>query len=84
VVLLEVITQREPGVNNYYNLACYRALAGHSERAIDAFEHAIDSGWGDRRWAINDTDLATVRDDPRFRAAIDRIGDSGMMIIEGP
>lgn len=84
VVLIEAITRREPGPNNYYNLACYRALAGQAEKAIDAFEHAIDEGWGDRRWALDDADLASVRDDARFRAALERIGDGGMMIIEGP
>ena len=82
--LLEAITRREPGPNNYYNLACYRALAGHHDSALDAFERAIEAGWSDRRWALADADLVSVRDDPRFAAALDQLGADGMMIIEGP
>lgn len=83
-VLLDAITRRDPGPRNYYNLACYRALAGHHDSALDAFERAIKTGWNDRRWAMADADLVSIRDDPRFAAALDTLGTGRMMIIEGP
>jgi hypothetical protein len=47
-----------------YQLACYEALAGHHEAAVEhlkvAFEHNPDT----REWAAGDDDLASVRDDP--------------------
>src|SRR3954447_8234228 len=47
-----------------YQLACYEALAGHREAAVEhlkvAFEHNPDT----REWAARDDDLASVRDDP--------------------
>jgi mannose-6-phosphate isomerase-like protein (cupin superfamily) len=50
----------------HYNLACFKALAGDREGALDeldrAFEMEPDSV---RRWAENDSDLDSIRDDPR-------------------
>ena len=47
-----------------YQLACYEALGGNREAAIEhlkvAFEHNPDT----REWAADDDDLASVRDDP--------------------
>jgi hypothetical protein len=51
----------------YYNLACFRALAGDPEGALDALERAADMDPDAvRKWAENDSDLDSIRDDPRF------------------
>jgi len=50
----------------YYNLACSFALLGNPEKAIGNLEKAIDSGWSDYERIKSDTDLAPLRDDPRY------------------
>jgi Flp pilus assembly protein TadD len=56
-----------------YNLACYRALAGDREGALAALDAAVAQGWDDRAWAEHDEDFDSIREDPRFGAALGRI-----------
>jgi len=63
--------QDEPVV--LYNVACVYSEQGNVERAIDLLEKAVDLGWGDRAWMMNDSDLAPLREHPRFKALIERI-----------
>ena len=58
----------EPNV--LYNVACVFALLGNNDRAIDLLEHAVKLGWGYRAWLETDTDLTSLRDDPRFKALL--------------
>ena len=53
-----------------YNLACYYANLGFTDKALDYLEKANISEWGmvGRQWLIHDSDLAVLRDDPRFEA----------------
>ena len=57
---------------SWYNLACARALAGKRDAALDAFETAVDAGFDGLAHARKDGDLASIREDPRFGAAIAR------------
>ena len=52
-----------------YNLACVYALAGDKDRAFECLENSITS----RSWIENDPELASLRDDPRFQAILDRL-----------
>lgn len=63
--------QSEPVV--LYNVACFYALQGDSERSIDLLEKAVELGWGDRAWIETDSDLASLKGDPRFEALLDRL-----------
>jgi len=55
----------------YYNAACSRALAGEREKAIEDLERAFATGFmQDRTAVLQDPDLATVRDDPRFQRLV--------------
>lgn len=56
-----------------YNSACTFAVLGETDRAIGLLERAVDLGWGDRAWIENDSDLVSLRDDPRFAALLARI-----------
>ena len=47
-----------------YQLACYEALRGHREAAIAHLRIAFEKNPDTRRWAADDEDLASVRDDP--------------------
>lgn len=57
----------------HYNAACTFAVLGEHPRAIKLLEHAVDLGWGDRAWMENDSDLASLRDNPRFEALLGRL-----------
>ena len=57
---------------SYYNAACSWALAGNRERALGNVEKAVGTGFiTDRRGMANDPDLATIKDDPRFRKLLE-------------
>jgi len=52
-----------------YQLACYYALAGDREQAINHFERACAGSAKPKEWQNGDADLDSIRDDPRFVAA---------------
>jgi tetratricopeptide (TPR) repeat protein len=47
-----------------YQLACYEALGGNREAAIEHLKIAFAKNPDTREWAAGDDDLASVRDDP--------------------
>jgi tetratricopeptide (TPR) repeat protein len=53
-----------------YNVACGFALLGDKKTALDWLERAVSKGFGDRRLLENDTDLASLRGEPRFQALL--------------
>lgn len=57
-----------------YNLACACALSGKKAEALTAIEKAVDEGFSDRKLLESDDDLASVREEDRFKAAAKRTG----------
>jgi adenylate cyclase len=57
----------------YYNAACTFAVLDESERALELLERAMELGWGDRTWMESDSDLKSLRTNPRFRALLARL-----------
>jgi serine/threonine protein kinase/Flp pilus assembly protein TadD len=55
-----------------YNVACAYALLGESEKAVTCLEDAVRHGYNHKEWIENDSDLASIRDNPRFRALLQR------------
>ena len=55
-----------------YNVACVYALLGEPERAIDCLEKSMTKGWGQKEWMEHDPDLASLRENPRFRKLIEK------------
>jgi non-specific serine/threonine protein kinase len=53
-----------------YNLACNYALMGDPERALDCLERANLEGMSIAEWAENDSDLDSLRGNPRFQRLI--------------
>ncbi len=51
---------------SHYNLACCHALNGQKQEALDALADAVRYGWDDVMLMQADSDLALLRDDPRF------------------
>jgi serine/threonine protein kinase/tetratricopeptide (TPR) repeat protein len=56
-----------------YNVACNFALLGRKAEALDCLEKAVQNGFGHREWIENDSDLDSIRSDPRFDALKKRL-----------
>jgi len=50
-----------------YNLACFYATIGETERSLDLLENSISS----RSWIENDSELDSLRDHPRYKAMVE-------------
>jgi tetratricopeptide (TPR) repeat protein len=53
-----------------YNLACCEALAGQREDALEHLRRAVELDPKIAQHARSDSDLESIRDDPRFAAAV--------------
>ena len=60
----------------HFNLACYLALAGMHDRAVDALSLAVGLNPDCRDFARDEPDFDRLRTDPRFRQLLRRT-DSG-------
>ena len=68
---LAVATEAAPDRPVYwYNLACVQARLGGRRQALDALERAVAAGFSDRSGMAVDEDLASLREEPRFRALL--------------
>jgi len=65
---------RELRIDGLYNSACACALLGRRDEAIDYIARAIDAGFEDTEQASRDTDLESLRKDPRFKSLMDGVG----------
>ena len=52
-----------------YNVACFYAVTGQEEKALDLLENSIQS----RSWIENDPELNSLRHNPRYRAIVDSL-----------
>ncbi len=60
----------DPGI--WYNAACFFAVIGDKDQALNYLEKAFELMVGGRDWALHDADLDVLRDDPRFQALVAR------------
>ena len=51
---------------SFYNLACAHAVRGEKALAFESLHQAFKAGYHDAESMASDTDLAALRDDPRF------------------
>jgi tetratricopeptide (TPR) repeat protein len=59
--------EREPDAwQGQYNAACFEALAGETDAALDHLQRAIATNRDVVEFAADDADLASLRDDPRY------------------
>jgi len=56
-----------------YNVACAYVGAGEPERALDAFDRAVGTGRGNRKWIEHDRDFDPLRSSPRFQEILARL-----------
>jgi hypothetical protein len=38
--------------------------------SLDALEHAVEKGWGDKSWLEHDSDLDSIRESPRYKSIV--------------
>ncbi|MCK4341538.1 MAG: tetratricopeptide repeat protein [Phycisphaerae bacterium] len=53
-----------------YYLACFHALLGHEDKALDFLEDAVAGGFYSPRQIAKDPDLKNIRGDERYEAAL--------------
>ena len=51
-----------------YNVACTYGVLGKVDECLHALEQAVSKGWGDRDWLQHDSDLDSIRNEPRYLA----------------
>jgi non-specific serine/threonine protein kinase len=56
-----------------YNVACIHSLAGRAGEALNCIERAVDAGLTQRGWLEHDSNLDSIRGDPRFQALMKRL-----------
>lgn len=55
-----------------YNIACAHALLGNKDKAISFLQKAIEAGFMDEEILQTDTDLDSIRDDPRVKKLLSK------------
>jgi tetratricopeptide (TPR) repeat protein len=65
-VFLETLGRYPENPNVLYNLACFEALAGRHEDALEHLAEAVERDPRTKEWAQSDSDFDAVRADPRF------------------
>jgi serine/threonine protein kinase/Tfp pilus assembly protein PilF len=54
-----------------YSLACVLATGGETEEAVKYLEASIAAGFSHKEWIEKDSDLDSIRDHPRYKAALE-------------
>jgi adenylate cyclase len=67
------VALRPDDPQTHYNAACTAMLSGDHEAALDLLERAIDLGWSNARWLMNDNDLVPLHHHPRFKQIVARL-----------
>jgi acetyl esterase/lipase len=58
----------------HYNTACRLALAARPDDALTELERSVEAGYRDGAWIARDEDLVSLRDKPRFKALLAKLG----------
>ncbi|GHB91040.1 tetratricopeptide repeat protein [Cerasicoccus arenae] len=54
----------------HYNLACSLALKRRNEEALHSLRQAVELGYRDVSWLLDDPDLKELREHPSFRTIV--------------
>ena len=69
-----LVTLRPNDPTAHYNLACRYAVLSQPDMALHTLRNAIELGYRDFRYMIQDRDLMSLRRDPRFHALLVEYG----------
>ena len=70
VVDEKLVTVRPTDPTAHYNLACRYALLKQRDKALTALRKAVELGYRDFEFMLEDHDLDSIRKDPRFRKLV--------------
>ena len=59
----------------HYNLACSLALKSNESKAIETLRNAINLGYTDREWMLQDPDLKSLKNHPAFNDLIKKLSE---------
>lgn len=68
------ISPQNPRVQ--YNLACTLCLLGRKREALESLRKAIELGYDDRNWLIQDSDFNSLKNHPEFQSLVEACGQS--------
>jgi len=72
------LTSRFPSNDTYwYNLSCSLALVNQTDEALSTLRRAVELGYNDIKWMIEDEDLSSLKRHPEFAAIIASIKTPG-------
>jgi tetratricopeptide (TPR) repeat protein len=57
-------------LENEYNQACFEAVCGNTEKALELLKIGLHNSQTTKDWARNNPDFENIRDDPRFKELI--------------
>ncbi len=60
----------------HYNLACSFSLLGKLNESLESLEKAVDLGYDDLMYLVNDSDLDSLRDDENYKVLINKLKKS--------
>ena len=58
-----------------FNVACAFAQTGLIDEALDHLENSLVRGFGHRNWIEHDSDLDSLRDQPRFKSLMKQLAN---------
>jgi len=58
-----------------YTRACFEAVCGSADRALDLLRSALEKRQAPPEWARQDPDFEVIRNEPRFQALIDEFAE---------
>ncbi len=65
----------------YYNLACSFSLMGRFDESLVSLEKAVELGYDDLMYLINDDDLDSLRDEEGYKVLIDKLKKSSNKFV---
>ena len=72
---MSTMSAEAPFIGSYaYNLACFYALEGEKEQALDRLRQAFENRPSLIEWSKQDSDLDSLRDDPDYLALVSADG----------
>lgn len=66
----QLVAARPADPTAHYNLACRYALLKQPDQAIGSLRKAVELGYRDFAYMLEDRDLDSIRKDPRFRQLV--------------
>jgi hypothetical protein len=66
------VAMRPTDANVLYNAACTYGTLKMKADAMATFRRAVEAGYSNVNWCMNDPDLAILRDDPEFKKLVEQ------------